>query len=352
MRLIYLLITIVTCQIALAQNGLYIATEGNLNIENGVITIIDGDFVIASNNTLNGGLLQMKGLDTQTHRIVLSKENTLDYLQLYDSSVVELDGQLVLNKEILFVDTSSFEMTTGSNVTLGSTAEIVGEFGINTITGAEGTYIKTTRNHTAGVGNDFGNIGVYITNGSTSMGITEVYRRYGAFDIDGNPTVSRYYEINPTVNADLNVDVQFYLSDVDLNGLERSSLAAFRSTDSGTTFTNESGSPSTYFHLVEHIDAFSFWTFADASVLRIESIGDLNHNISIVPNPASFKVNITATDEIVINSIELFNVSGMKIDVHLSADNTVDVHRLSDGVYFLKIQSQNGTLTKKLIIKR
>lgn len=352
MRILYLLITFTTCQIAFAQNGLYIATEGHLNIENSVITIIDGDFVNASSKTLNGGFLQMKGLDTQAHRLVFNDENTLDNLQLYDTSVVELDGQLVLKKEILFVDTSKFEMTTGSHVTLGPTAEIVGEFGDNTITGANGTYIKTTRIHTAGVGNDFGLIGVYVTKGTTSMGNTEVYRRYGTFEIEGNPTVNRYYEINPTVNADLNVDAQFYLLDVDLNGLERANLAAFRSTDNGTTFTNEGGTPSTYFHSVEHIDAFSLWTFADASILAIESIGDLNHNISIVPNPASFKVNITVPDQTVINSIELFNISGQKIDVHLNSDNTFDVRSLSDGIYFVKIQSQNRTLTKKLIIKR
>ncbi|RXJ44454.1 T9SS type A sorting domain-containing protein [Gelidibacter gilvus] len=352
MRLIYLLITLASCQISLGQKGLYIAPEAYLNTENSVITIVDGDFVNASNSTLNGGFLQMKGLDTQPHRLILKDENTLDYLQLYDTSVVELDGQLVLNKEILFLDTSKFEMTSDSHVTLGPTAEIVGEFDDNTIIGADGTYIKTTRNHTAGVGNDFGLIGVHVTNGTTSMESTEIYRRYGIFDINGNPTVKRYYEINPTVNEALDINARFYLSDVDLNGLERTSLAAFRSTDNGTTFTNEGGTPSTYFHLVEHIDSFSLWTFADASTLAIESIGDLNNSITIAPNPANYTVNITSNLGNVINAIELFTLSGQKMDTNLNTDNTFDVRSLADGIYILKIISQHGLVTKKLIVKR
>lgn len=352
MRLIYLLITVAICQISLAQNGLYISTNGNLNTGNSVITIVDGDFVNASSNPLNGGFLQMKGLDTQPHRITLSNENTLDNLELFGTSVVELDGQLGIDREILFADTSSFEMTTGSHVTLGATAEIVGESNINTITGGNGTYIVTTRNHTAGMTNDFGLIGVEVRNGTTSMGSTETFRRYAAFDIDGNPTVKRYYEINPTVNSDLDIDTNFYLLDVDLNGLERSSLAAFRSTDNGTTFTNEGGATQPFYHSVSNIDAFSMWTFADASVLSIESIDDLNTSISIVPNPASFKVHISSNLITVITSIELFNLSGQKMDAHLNADNTFDVRNLADGVYFLGIFSQEGPVTKKLIVKK
>lgn len=352
MRLLYLLITLAIYQFSLAQKGLYVSADGFLHNENSVLTIVDGDFVSASNTPLNSGTLQMKGLDTPPHRIALRNENTFIYLELYGTSVVELDGQLFLESELLFEDTSSFQMTSGSHITLGPTAEIVGEYNINTITGAEGTYLVTTRNHMAGVTNDFGLIGVELRNGSTSMGSTEIFRRYGTFDIDGNPTASRFYEINPTVNSDLDVDARFYLSDVDLNGLERSNLAAFRSSDNRTTFTNEGGTPGTLFHSVEHIAAFSLWTFADASTLTIETFDDLGSSISIVPNPASFKVNITATDETVINSIELFNISGQKIDVHLNGDNTFDVRNLSDGVYFLKIQSQKGILTKKLIIKR
>lgn len=204
MKNIILFLIFTVCQFSFGQQGLYISSEGFLNNENSVITVVNGDFVNESSTEFNGGTLQMKGLDGNSHRIELNNENTIDYLELYGTSSFELNGQLILNKEIFLNDTSSFMMNTGSFVTLGPTAEIVGETNTNAITGADGTYIKTTRDHTAGVTNDFGLIGVVTYTGSTSMGNTEVLRRYGTFDIDGNPTVNRYYEINPTVNSGCN----------------------------------------------------------------------------------------------------------------------------------------------------
>ncbi|RXJ44447.1 T9SS type A sorting domain-containing protein [Gelidibacter gilvus] len=351
MKTLYLLATLAICQISLCQNGLYISSGGALHNENSVITVVDGDFVNESATVLNGGTLQMKGLDGNPHDIELSHPNTIDYLELYGTSPVALKGQVTLNRELFFNDTSSFNLTTASHVTLGPTAEIVGESNTNPITGADGTYIKTTRNHTAGITNDFGLIGVVTYNGSASMGSTEIYRRYGALDINGNATVKRYYEINPTVNSGLNIETHFYISDVDLNGLERSKLAAYRSTDNGVTFTNEGGTPETFLHAVTNIDAFSIWAFADASTLSINP-SDLEHSIWLFPNPANNQVNITSQFGTIVYAIELFYVTGQKISTPVLKNNTFDVGNLSDGIYYIKIQSQYGATTKKLMVKK
>ncbi|MEW4922496.1 T9SS type A sorting domain-containing protein [Algibacter sp. 2305UL17-15] len=347
-KILFLIFTV--CQFSFAQQGLYISSGGFLHNENSIITVVDGDFVNASTTVLNGGTLQIKGLDGNAHSISLDNENTMDYLELYGISPIELDGQLVLNNEIFMNDTSSFIMNTGSYVTLGPTAEIVGESITNTITGADGTYFKTTRNHTSGVTNDFGIIGVITYNGSTSMGSTEIYRRYGTFDINGNPTVKRYYEINPTVNSGLDIEAHFYLSDVDLNGLERSSLAAFRSTNNGDSFTKEGGTPETFFHSVSNIDAFSIWTFADASILNIDEFGA--NNVSVLPNPATHSATIYSNNNQRVNSVELYDVTGKKMFGELSNENTLNVSNLSDGIYLLKIFSETGSVTKKLVVKK
>ncbi|WP_445735399.1 T9SS type A sorting domain-containing protein [Mariniflexile sp.] len=349
----YLLIPILFAglQSLQAQKGLFISSDGFLHNENSVITIVDGEFVSESSTVLNGGSLHMKGLDGNAHQMVLNYPNTLNYLELYGSSTLELEGALTLNGELLLEDTAAFKMNTGSQLTLGPTAEIVGESNTNTINGADGTYIKTTRNHAAGVTNDFGQIGVETRNGST-MGSTEIFRRYGTFDIAGNPTVRRYYEVNPTVNTGLNMEARFSLTDNDLNGLNRNNLAAFRSTDNGTTFTNEGGTPTTFYHSVSNIDAFSLWFFADASSLSVENLTDFGESISIAPNPASHHVNILSNNGTDITSVELFNVSGQQIQAHVTNNNMLDVRNLSDGMYFLKINSQKGSATKKLIVKR
>ncbi|CAH8283790.1 putative secreted protein (Por secretion system target) [Mariniflexile fucanivorans] len=339
------------CQFSIGQQGLYISSEGFLQNDNAVISVVNGDFVNSSKTALNGGTLQMIGLDGNSHRIELNNENTFDYLELYGSSSFELDGQLMVNREVFMNDTSSFIMNTGSSIIIGSTAEIVGESNTNTITGADDTYIKTTRNHTAGINNDFGLIGVVTYKGSTSMGSTEVFRRYGTFDISGNPTVKRYYEINPTINSGLDIEAHFYLSDIDLNGIQRSNLAAYRSTDNGLTFTKEGGTTETFYHSVSNIEAFSIWTFADASTLNIDEY-DANP-ISIFPNPASHSITMYTNKNQAITSVELYDVTGKNMIMKpLSNKNTLNVSHLSNGIYLLKILSETTSITKKLVVKK
>ncbi len=350
MRFLSVLITFTVYQISFAQQGLYITDGSHMKFENNIITIQNGDFVSQSNSILNGGTLRMTGLNAQTHYILLQNEYNLENLELYGNSTVEFEGLLNLNNELRILGNSNLNLNTNSHIILGETANIIGESNISTISGADGSYLFTTRNHTAGVTNNFGNIGVEVSNGTTSMGNTEIFRRYGSFNIDGNTTVSRYYEINPTINLDLNLDTRFYLYDDDLNGLERSNLVALRSNDNGTTFTNEGGFPSTYYHLVENINAFSLWTFADAATLNIDN--SRNNSIALFPNPASSIVNITSNNRTQITSIELYNISGQKIEAHLSDDDSIDVRNLSDGVYFLHLTSENETLIKKLVVKR
>lgn len=339
-------------QITISQNGLYIVSGGSLDIENDRITVVNGHVINTSTTGFNGGALQMTSLDGNTYNLELTNPNTIKYLELYGTGTVNFNGQVTIESELFLNDNSSFNLTSGSFVTLGPTAEIVGESDINPISGADGTYITTIRNHVAGITNDFGLIGVETRNGTVSMGSTEIIRKYGAFTIAGTPSVKRYYKITPTVNSGLNLDVRFYLLNDDLNGLNRNNLVAYRSTDNGTTFTNQAGTPNTYHHAVSNIDAFSLWTFSEASALNIDSV-DLQ-SISVFPNPAKSIVNIIPNNNtVVINEIQLYNVLGQQILIKLSNTNTFKVSHLKDGMYFLNIIAQNGGITtKKIMVKK
>lgn len=81
-------------------------------------------------------------------------------------------------------------------------------------------------------------------------------------------------------------------------------------------------------------------------------MGDLNQNISIVPNPASFKVNVSAANGTTVSHIELYTTTGKRMDAHLHDDNSFDVRSLAEGIYFLKVISPEGSVTKKLIVKK
>lgn len=352
-NILLLLAALAICQITISQNGLYIATGGSLDTENGRITVVNGHVKSTSSTGLNGGTLQMKSLDGNDYDLELTESNTLTYLELYGSGTINFDGQVTLGGELFFNDTSKFNLTKGSHVTLLPNAEIVSESNINTITGADGTYIKTTQNHTAGVTNDFGLIGVEVRNGATSMGSTEVFRKYGTITIDGNPTAKRYYEVVPTNNVNLDLDVRFYLLDTDLNGLARNNIAAFRSTDNGATFTNRGGTANTYYHEVSKLDAFSIWAFADASTLSMDDYDSNENAFSIFPNPASHIVTLHSNKNQVITSVELYDITGKKMIIALRPNvNVLNVFYLSDGIYFLRILSENSSVTKKLVVEK
>ena len=82
----------------------------------------------------------------------------------------------------------------------------------------------------------------------------------------------------------------------------------------------------------------------DFSTLNIEELE--GNSISIYPNPVSEIIYIKSNLE--LTKIELFDILGKRV---LTTNNTdkVNVTNLKTGVYFLKIQSSKGQITKKII---
>ena len=76
------------------------------------------------------------------------------------------------------------------------------------------------------------------------------------------------------------------------------------------------------------------------------------NNVSIVPNPANDRV-IIAMAEAVEADIRLFDISGKLViyqpDVTIANRYTLDISGLKTGVYFVRINSNLGTVTKRLI---
>lgn len=98
-------------------------------------------------------------------------------------------------------------------------------------------------------------------------------------------------------------------------------------------------------------DGFSANAFT--STLTLDIIEQLKEmNVLLYPNPASHIVHIKPNDGIIITSIQLYDISGKKINVTLSDEKTLDVTSLSNGIYLLNIFSEDGSVSKKLVIKK
>jgi hypothetical protein len=83
------------------------------------------------------------------------------------------------------------------------------------------------------------------------------------------------------------------------------------------------------------------------SILEIK----LSKNFNVFPNPTHDFLNIENKKNIEVGSIIITNTTGKKIKQFDSNVNKLNVSDLTSGIYFLRINSEKGVLTKKIIIE-
>lgn len=89
-------------------------------------------------------------------------------------------------------------------------------------------------------------------------------------------------------------------------------------------------------------------TISNQSNAGISDLSNTN-NLSIYPNPSSSELTINYSSDIIIISATILDAMGRTFPVDLSANNTIDVSNLSNGVYLLHMETDKGLITKKFI---
>ncbi|HEB62423.1 MAG TPA: T9SS type A sorting domain-containing protein, partial [Bacteroidetes bacterium] len=78
-------------------------------------------------------------------------------------------------------------------------------------------------------------------------------------------------------------------------------------------------------------------------------------NIQIFPNPANdilyIKYNIDSMNNKDIH-INMFSITGSKVKSELQLDNKVDIKDLDEGIYLIKVNNNESTLIKKIVVIR
>ena len=97
-----------------------------------------------------------------------------------------------------------------------------------------------------------------------------------------------------------------------------------------------------------------FWMLVD-NVNVTAGVGVENHdglNTKIYPNPANNALNINATSN--INRIEVYNMMGQMVGMYEANDVNAQINTtaFANGVYTVKIETENGTSTKKFTVAR
>jgi hypothetical protein len=87
---------------------------------------------------------------------------------------------------------------------------------------------------------------------------------------------------------------------------------------------------------------------ADCLVFGVDD--NLLSQVSLFPNPATDIVNIQLPNTVEMKSIAVYDVLG-KVVVNSATNNQINVSQLNGGVYMVTIETNQGTVTKKIIKK-
>lgn len=98
-------------------------------------------------------------------------------------------------------------------------------------------------------------------------------------------------------------------------------------------------------------DALKLWQNA-ALILTGQSLSVnenslASDNVSVSPNPTKGLVTVNSSAE--VKTITVFDSTGKQVSA--SQSNTVDLSSQASGVYLLKVQTENGSATKKVVVE-
>ena len=91
-----------------------------------------------------------------------------------------------------------------------------------------------------------------------------------------------------------------------------------------------------------------------SSVTSTKDLTDINVNLKMSPNPSSVDINISVSDETPIKTITLFDITGRTVRTFNNVNTSTYTLRresIQDGMYFVKLDFEKGTLTKKVIFE-
>ncbi|MFP4228933.1 MAG: T9SS type A sorting domain-containing protein, partial [Salinivenus sp.] len=175
-----------------------------------------------------------------------------------------------LSQTIDVSDNTTFEVRNNGTVDLegatmdfgsaGSSAQLVEASGGR----VAGGHLEATRALDAPSGADPAGLGLQIT-ASEDLGDVTVTRGHTVqTDDSGSESIERFYDVSPSQNNDdLDAELTFSYADAELNGRSESALEFFKSTDGGSSWSEEgqdSRDASANTVTLEGIESFSRWT--------------------------------------------------------------------------------------------
>ncbi|MGJ8593192.1 MAG: T9SS type A sorting domain-containing protein [Aquaticitalea sp.] len=165
--------------------------------------------------------------------------------------------------------------------------------------------------------------------------------------VDGGGYVVVRYTSAPNADNDPNQNGIYTVGNTTTNGTGGlTGTVAYIGT--ATTF-DEPYVAGTFYKVYAVDKAFNY---SDELVISDANLGVSENQLSglkLYPNPANDFISIESNNAL-ITSVEIFNILGKSVySQNGLTDNTLDISALSNGMYLLKITSDKGSITKKII---
>ncbi|MEM7659714.1 MAG: T9SS type A sorting domain-containing protein [Bacteroidota bacterium] len=261
----------------------HLTNEGSGQIVNDGLMVISGDLTNNSSQNLSDGNGNVALVGTAAQSIGGSQASRLFDLELDNAAGLILQQDIRVENGLLM--TSGSVDLNGAVLTLGESAEIIGESDAKRISGAIGS-VETTRDLGAPSGANIGNMGLELTSAS-SFGITRIIRSHASLAVGGGSSIERSFDIIPANNSNLDATLRMYYFPSELNGQDPATLSLFRLNNGATNWTPAGGISDVANNFVEQsgLDQMALWTLsADGTTSRDQlSMGV----VQIFPNPLS-----------------------------------------------------------------
>lgn len=357
--------TTITPQITVKNNG-----SNQINLININYTIDTTPYVYSWSGTLDVGATQTisipsfnttKGAHTISFNTVISNDAYLDNN---------------VGSTPFYVNESGIVGVTNGFSSVSEELIVINESGIGWVRGNRTTGILNTNGNTAYLTNLSGN----YTDNTKSYLISQCYNLTNvsnptinfklAFDLEQDWDIV-YVEYSTDFGANWNVlgnvGANWYNSDrtPQTSGTDCNNCVGAQWTGTNTTLTNYSYSlgelnnpPSVLFRIVFHSDqsitklGVKLDDFLISGSLYSSTF--FSDNITIFPNPSSNVFTVSLDKNIIVKSIEIYDISGKLIKTRTFTTQPqtyfiVDFTDVSQGIYFIKINTNEGIYSKRLI---
>ena len=220
---------------------------------------------------------------------------------------------------------------------------VVGSLDPNDKTCLEGTTVSPTR-----IGDylhyiiNFENTGTAAAENIVIKDVIDITK----FDIT---TIQIMDSSNPVIVRMANNNIDFVFDTINLGPAQHGNVVfKVKTKNTLTTGSTVSNTANIYFDYNAPVTTNTAST--TFQTLGIDEI-PIDTSVVIFPNPTSNIINVNANNS--IKSIQLFDVQGRILETKLEEENqvTVDVSTYSNGIYFLKINAENGSNIQRFVKK-